>query len=182
LTHQRDLIDVIQKSRERLKTVLGRLQRFVGLDQAEIKPVDLKCAIEDAIALAAPNEQTRVICELPENENPTIRCHPAKLNQTFLNPVQNGLDALQGKGELRIRMHCKPRSVAIEFADTGRGMAAAKVDKALDFGFTTKIDGRIGLRLGLPTCNRTVTELGGRLDIKSELGKGTTVRVKLPLG
>jgi signal transduction histidine kinase len=182
IDQQKQLVSVLAQSRARIEEVLARLQRFVGLDAAEIKPLDLGDALRDAIALVRPTagEAIEIVSELPE-QAPAIPCYPSKLNQVFLNLIQNAVDALEGQGTLRIEMEVGERQVVISFVDTGRGIAAGKLGQVLDFGFTTKLGGRVGLRMGLPASNQAVNELGGRLSINSELGRGTTVTVTLPL-
>ncbi len=182
IDQQKQLVSVLAQSRARIEEVLGRLQRFVSLDAAEIKPLDLGAALRDVIALVQPtvDEKVTIVAELP-NDAPQIPCYPSKLNQVFLNLIQNAVDALEGQGELRIAMKVDSRRVVITFEDTGRGIAAGKLEQVLDFGFTTKLGGRVGLRMGLPASNQAINELGGRLAIHSELGRGTTVTVILPI-
>ena len=71
-------------------------------------------------------------------------------------------------------------SVVIEIADTGVGITADDLQKVMEPFFTTKIEGK-GTGLGLPICRRIAQEHHGTFDITSEVGKGTTVRVVLPV-
>jgi signal transduction histidine kinase len=71
-------------------------------------------------------------------------------------------------------------SVLVEFADSGEGIAESNLKKIWQPFYTTKPEGK-GTGLGLPICSRIIEEHGGAISLQSKLGKGTTVRVALPL-
>ncbi len=108
------------------------------------------------------------------------------LRQVFLNLLTNAGDAMPDGGTLTLRVapgfqdDVRP-AVTIEFADTGLGISPEHLSKVMEPFFTTKEEGK-GTGLGLAICRRAVQEHGGAIHISSELGKGTTIRIVLPVG
>ena len=116
---------------------------------------------------------------------PDIFADRQQLRQVFLNLFTNAADAMPRGGRLvpRVRpgeLHPARPAVVIEVADTGVGIPAEHVSRVTEPFFTTKEDGK-GTGLGLAICRRIVQDHHGTLDIESEVGKGTTVRVTLPV-
>jgi signal transduction histidine kinase len=182
---QAEALEVMDGSRQRLSQVLDNLGRFAALDRPEVVPVDICASIDDALALVSvsASEQLRLVKEFPE-PHPMIRCQPGKLNQVFLHLLENAVkavEAVEGSGEVRVTVEVDRDKVRVVIADTGRGIAEAKLPQVLDFGFTIKTGGRMGLRLGLPASRQAVQELGGELLLNSTAGSGTRVVVELPL-
>lgn len=178
-----ELSEVARRSAARISGVLDSLRRFVSLDEAEVKPLELRRAVEDALNLLAPaaGPGVTVTTEFPE-EPVRVRCFPARLNKVFLNLLQNAFTAVAGEGTVGVTVRRQGSEVTVEVADNGPGIPAELRARLFDLGFTTKRGGRVGMRLGLPSSKRWVEELGGRLELSSEEGRGTRVRVHLPLG
>ena len=114
-----------------------------------------------------------------------VEANEARLGQVFLNLVVNAAQAIaEGRtedNEIRISTSADPGcGVAVEIADTGPGMSAAMLGRLFTPFFTTKPVG-MGTGLGLSICHRLITGFGGSIDVTSELGKGTTFRIVLPL-
>jgi signal transduction histidine kinase len=102
-----------------------------------------------------------------------------------LNLVNNACDAMQAGGTLTLHIRNEklengvPGAV-IEIADTGHGIPPEVLPKVMDPFFTTKEEGK-GTGLGLAICRRIVQEHHGAIQIDSEVGKGTTIRITLPV-
>jgi len=111
---------------------------------------------------------------------PSIQCQPSRLNQVFLNMLVNSADAIKERGTITIRSGLEGALVWIEFEDTGSGIAAGDLARIFDPFFTTKAVGK-GTGLGLSVSYGIVHEHHGRIDVASQLGKGTVFRVWLPL-
>jgi PAS domain S-box-containing protein len=104
-----------------------------------------------------------------------------QLRQVFLNLLTNALDAMPEGGILTVRVSAaKSGRVTIEFTDTGTGIRPEHLPRVTEPFFTTKDEGK-GTGLGLAICKRIAQEHGGTLTVESTLGKGTTVRVELPV-
>ena len=114
---------------------------------------------------------------------PTIQADRQQLRQLFLNLLTNASDAMAQGGKLFVRAEATwleaAEAVAIDFADTGEGIAADHLEKIWEPFFTTKPEGK-GTGLGMAICRRIVEEHGGTIEIESETGRGTTVRMSFP--
>jgi len=99
----------------------------------------------------------------------------------FLNLVNNALDAMEKTGgEITVTSRLEKKSVSVMIADTGPGIAEANLARIFDPFFTTKPVGK-GTGLGLSICYGIVNKMGGAIDIKSQVGKGTTFIIRIPL-
>jgi signal transduction histidine kinase len=181
VTASRELIHVQQSSLGRIASLMGSLKGFVSLDAAQLAEVDVREGIESALTLLRPEfgQRVHVVKEYPETV-PRVRCYPEKLNQVFLNLLQNAMRAVSAGGEIRISISNGSKQVKVQVVDTGAGIRAERLRDLFDFGFVTKEAGRVGLRLGLPLSKRNLEEIGGTLHVDSTPGQGTIVRVTLP--
>ncbi|MFZ5585194.1 MAG: ATP-binding protein [Thermodesulfobacteriota bacterium] len=110
---------------------------------------------------------------------PLVRVDRDQLQQVVLNMVMNAAQAMDGGGRLTIKTRAKDGWVRIAVADTGPGIAKEHLPLIFDPFFTTKPPGQ-GTGLGLSICDRIVSAAGGRIEVKSRPGKGTTFTVLLP--
>jgi signal transduction histidine kinase len=115
---------------------------------------------------------------------PLVDANESRLGQVILNLVVNAAHAIgDGHAEANtIRLVARTDDAGwavVEVSDTGCGIPAKNLERIFDPFFTTKPVG-VGTGLGLSICHRIVTELGGRIEVASEVGKGTTFRVALP--
>ncbi len=111
---------------------------------------------------------------------PEVECMPSQINQVFLNLLVNAVQAIETKGVITIRTGGQGGEVWIEVEDTGKGIAAENLKKIFDPFFTTKPVGK-GTGLGLSVSFGIVQKHGGRIEVHSEFGKGTVMRVWLPI-
>ncbi|MBB83574.1 MAG: hypothetical protein CL931_07160, partial [Deltaproteobacteria bacterium] len=120
--------------------------------------------------------------------DPRVRCDPSRFEQIILNLVANARDAIEGTGTIVVRVRTHPESeenrrslgeVEIEVSDDGAGMSKEIQDRIFDPFFTTKPVGE-GTGLGLSTVHGIVHQSGGRLEVTSSEGQGTTLRVFFP--
>jgi signal transduction histidine kinase len=107
---------------------------------------------------------------------------PSQVERVFLNLIINAAEAMDGNGRLTIttRQNLKKESVEIRVQDTGHGISAENMSKIFDPFFTTKETGH-GVGLGLAISYGIVQEHGGSITVESELEKGTTFTVSMPL-
>lgn len=175
-----DLLLVMTSSANRLSELIGSLKRFVSLDQSSHQRLDLRESIDSALAVLGPSLTPDItIRQNYLDSDLRIKGDPAKLNQLFWNLLQNSLTALKGKGEIRIDARRDDGEIQVDLSDNGVGIPEDRLHDVFDFGFTQK-NGRVGLRLGLPTSKLTVDELGGEISIESVPGEGTSVHLRLP--
>ena len=107
---------------------------------------------------------------------------PSQIQQVFLNLIINAAEAMPGEGHLTLatRLAASGKAVEVEFADTGCGIKQADLERIFEPFFTTK-GARRGTGLGLAISYGIVKEHRGTIAVESEVGKGTTFVVSLPL-
>jgi two-component system NtrC family sensor kinase len=114
---------------------------------------------------------------------PPVHVNEDQMKQVFIALMSNASDAMEADGSLTIRTHCNEleteRLVCVELSDTGCGIPPQHLPKIFDPFFTTKPLGR-GTGLGLSVCYGIVSEHGGRIEVDSTEGVGTTFRLLLP--
>jgi signal transduction histidine kinase len=118
----------------------------------------------------------KVICE---PGLPLVQISSDQLKQVILNMVRNAEDAMPQGGELVIRTTQQGPFVEFSITDTGSGISKEHREHIFDPFFTTKRHGR-GMGLGLSVSYGIVNTANGRIEVESEVGKGSTFRVKLP--
>jgi len=124
----------------------------------------------------------RIEVERHLGDIPSITCSPSQVNQVLLNLLNNSSQAMD-KPQGRITITTRPAgdgAVAIDVEDNGKGIAADALPKIFDPFYTTKEPGK-GTGLGLSIAYKIVTQHGGRIDVRSTPGEGTTVTVTLPV-
>ncbi|ABB37497.1 integral membrane sensor signal transduction histidine kinase [Oleidesulfovibrio alaskensis G20] len=113
---------------------------------------------------------------------PMLSASPSELQQVFINLVNNALDAMEDRrdGTLTVTSRLQGNTAVITVSDTGQGIPDTLLNKIFDPFFTTKSVGK-GNGLGLSICHGLVTRAGGDIRVQSELHKGTTFTVELPV-
>jgi signal transduction histidine kinase len=171
---------------DRIGDIVGSLRSFARLDESEIKRVDLHEGLDSALQLAGHMLESRVTLERDYGELPPIECRPGELNQAFMNLLTNAVQAItvQGdsvEGTVRVRTRLRGDEVHMAIEDDGSGIAPEQQGRLFDPGYTTKGVG-VGTGLGLSIAYRIVASHGGRIDVRSEPGQGSTFTVVLPVG
>ncbi|MDA0987771.1 MAG: ATP-binding protein [Chloroflexi bacterium] len=111
---------------------------------------------------------------------PHIWCNGEQIRQVFVNLVANALDAMSKEGFLDISTRAEEDRVEIKLTDTGVGIPREQLERVFDPFFTTKPDGK-GSGVGLASSRRTVEQHEGTITLDSQVGKGTTVTIVLPV-
>ena len=180
---QRSLRIIISEV-ERMANLVTNLLQFTRRNYRQISTIDIREELTrsiDLISYYLRNRKIEVVREFDESFAP-IHADRQQLRQVFLNLMTNAGDAMPEGGVLTVRVldQSEHSRVVIEFADTGRGIAAGDLKKVWEPFFTSKAEGK-GTGLGLSICSRIVEEHGGTIALESEVGKGTTVRLVLPV-
>ncbi len=110
---------------------------------------------------------------------PPVNADGGQIQQALIVLATNAIDAMPDGGTLTFRVFSKGSRVCLEIEDTGSGIAPENVSKIFEPFFTTKEVGK-GTGLGLSVCYGIVSEHGGRLSVRSNVGKGTTFSIFLP--
>jgi two-component system NtrC family sensor kinase len=176
-----DIARINQLACDRIITIVSSLRNFARLDEAELQVADLHLGIESTLTLVHHELKNRIQVVKDYGDIPSVRCHPNQINQVFMNMLVNGSQAIKGEGTISIRTFREGDIVSVQFSDTGVGIPAENLPRIFDPGFTTKGVG-VGTGLGLSICFKIVQDHGGRIDVESEVGKGSTFTIRLPIG
>lgn len=178
---QADLRRSIQQSAERLKDLIGRMQRFTNLDETELQSSDVNALLKDVAALLQPHEETGTKVELRLNEVPPVLCRPQQMSAVFSSLLKNAIQAVNGNGRVVISTAKKKSSVEIRIEDNGRGLSADELQTIFDPGFRESGGRMAAGNWSMFNSRQIVREHGGEISISSNQGQGTQVTVTLPL-
>jgi len=173
---------------ERCKGLVHNLLTFCHMGQLaeeECRKIDCEKLFERVSTLLTyriEKENVQVITCTPE-ERPGIWAKENSMQQVFLNLMSNSLDAVRESPnkEIRFEMQQSGEWIEIAISDTGCGISPEQMERIFDPFFTTKPVGK-GTGLGLSVSKSIVESQGGTLNCLSELGKGTTFVIKMPIG
>lgn len=165
---------------DRVTRIVTDLKGFSNVDQAEEKVVDLNESIRSVCNVAAPQLQGRAELLLELGELPALRCMPGQLNQVFLNLLLNATQAMTKPGRIRIQTALENGEIRISIADTGSGIPESVLPRIFDPFYTTRDVGQ-GTGLGLTVSRDVIIAHGGRIEVDSEVGTGTTFTIHLPV-
>ena len=173
----------------RISTIVSAMKEFAHPDQRDKRAADLNRALRATLTIA--NNQLRYVAEVETDfgELPSVMCHLGDINQVFLNLLVNAAHAVADavgesgrRGLVRVRTAHEGDRVRIDVSDSGCGIPEAIRDRVFEPFFTTKDVGR-GTGQGLSIARSIVVDKhGGSLTFVSEVGKGSTFTILLPVG
>lgn len=172
-----EFISIMIREVERLNKVVEDFLRFARPLPLQTTDVDLGEEISSVIHLVK-GQAAGIDIELLPFSIPRVRADREKLVQVFLNIILNAIQAMPGRGRLTISADKVDNYIDVSFGDTGAGIPEEGREKLFKPFFTTK---STGTGLGLAISNRIVEAHGGKITFESELGKGTTFKVRLPV-
>jgi len=164
----------------RIHGIVSSLRTFARLDQAREDDIDIHELLESTLPLVGHLLGNRIVVHRNYGSIPPLRCYPDKLNQVWMNLLVNAAQAIKGAGEIRLRTFTSNSHAIVEISDTGTGIPPEDLTRIFDPGFTTK-GVRVGIGLGLAIVHRIVEEHRGSIEVESEVGRGSTFRVSLPM-
>ena len=165
---------------ERISHIVKALRNFARLDEEEFKPVDIHEGIDTTLVLLENKYRDRLRIIKEYGELPEVKCQAAQLNQVFMNILNNACEAIEGEGDIHIRTYLENDQIYIKISDNGVGIPLENLEKIFDPGFTTK-GVKVGIGLGLSIGYKIMEDHGGSIQVESEVGKGTTVTIRLPV-
>lgn len=177
----KEYLALIRSEAFRCKSITNGLLDFSRTRAGEHTPVDVSGMLESAARLIAHQKRgmsVEIMLEVSTDVVP-VSGDEGQLQQAVIALSTNAIDAMPDGGRLTLGARNEEGHVLIEVSDTGLGIAPENLTKIFDPFFTTKEIGR-GTGLGLAVCYGIVTEHGGRLDVQSAIGKGTTFTISLP--
>ena len=179
-----DLSDLMAESKDgitRVKKIVQNLKDFSHVDTSdEFHMADLHQGLESTLNIVNNEIKYKADVIKEYGELPEVECLASQLNQVFMNLLVNAAHAIEAHGTITIRTGLQGDEVWVDVADTGKGIAAEHLKKIFDPFFTTKPVGQ-GTGLGLSLSYGIVQKHHGRMEVNSEVGRGTTFRVWLPI-
>lgn len=176
-------INQIQTQGRRCKEITHKLLSFARQTDSTIKDVNIKELLEELVAFShkrAKYSMVEIHTDFPENL-PCLKASASELQQVFFNLVNNAIDAMDNQGG-RLTISCRKNQqyIVTKLSDTGKGIAEPNLERIFDPFFTTKPVGK-GTGLGLSICYGIIEKMGGKIEVQSSVGEGTTFTVTLPL-
>jgi len=176
----RALVKECREGTERIKKIVMDLKDFAHPGEDTCKAADIHQCIESTLNVVHNELKYKAKVAKAFGRLPLVNCFPQQLNQVFMNILVNAAQAIETKGEIAIRTRCANGCVEIEFRDNGCGIAPENRSRIFDPFFTTKEVGK-GTGLGMNIAYNIVKKHHGSIDVDSQVGKGTTFTIRLPM-
>jgi len=175
-----NLLNEIESSTSRISDLVGAIKEYTFMDQAPVQNVDVVKSLETTLTIL--NHKLKRGVQVQRDYQPTpllVNSFGSELNQVWTNLIDNAIDAMGGKGDLRVRTFRDDGCVVVEIADNGPGISPEIKSHIFEPFFTTKGVGE-GTGLGLDTVQRIVKKHRGNVQVDSKPGD-TRFQVWLPL-
>ena len=167
---------------DRCASITAKMLKFGRAGESSPRLVELSSGLAEIVALLDRQARVRNVALSVDADPalPRVTADPLELEQVVVNLVQNAFHALPGGGRVEIAALPGEGEVFLEVRDDGTGMAPEVADRIFEPFFTTKPVGE-GTGLGLSICYGIVRGWGGALEVESEPGRGTVMRIRFPL-
>ncbi len=174
-----DMLSDIVLGLDQMRELVENLLDFTRLDKTKITHFDLAVGLKNVVYMARSVISDEIDIVEDYYDLPEIICNPTKLNQVFMNLVNNAAQSINGAGTITIKCFEDDDIVNIEISDTGTGILDEDVDHIFDNYYSTKPHNK-GTGIGLPIAKRIVQDHGGTINFKTKVGVGTTFVVQFP--
>lgn len=163
----------------RVKRIVQDLKDFSHVDESERQWANLETGLDSTLNVVWNELKYKAEVVKEYGAIPQIECFPSQLNQVFMNLLVNAGHAIKERGRITVRTGQVGGDVWVEVEDTGNGIQPEHLGRIFEPFFTTKPVGE-GTGLGLSLSYGIVQKHGGRIEVRSELGKGSAFKVVLP--
>ncbi len=180
------LIKSCQDGAQRTRDIVLGLRNFSRLEEAQLKEIDLREALDTTLELLQGEIKNRLQVHRQYETIPPVLCYASQINQVFMNILSNAVQAIQGTGQLWVTTIPlkanvnQPGRVQISIQDSGMGMDSVTLEKIFEPFFTTKGVGQ-GTGLGLSISYGIIQNHGGEIQVRSQKGIGTEFVIIIPL-
>ena len=175
-----DLLDELENGTSKISDLVKAIKEYSYMDQAPVQDVDLKKGLENTLTILSHKLKKGVNLMRDYHSTPLlVNSYGSELNQVWTNIIDNAVDAMQGKGELRIKTFLDGDCAVVEIGDSGPGIPPDIQSRIFEPFFTTKGVGD-GTGLGLDTALRIVRKHRGSITVNSKPGD-TRFQVRLPM-
>ena len=178
----RESLAAIAQQVDRCKEIVSELHDLAAELQPVIQRVDINELADQITHLIDKEAAARNIRveRVLQPQVPHIFTDPPLLRQVILNLLANATQAIEADGEIRVGTSVGANWVEVWVQDNGRGIPPGDLDKVFTPFFSTKARGK-GCGMGLAICRGIIERLGGSISVDSDVGKGTTFTIRLPL-
>lgn len=163
----------------RVARIVSALKDFSSVDRTQEGVADVNHLLGNACEVLAGRFADRIRLITGFAELPALRCHAGQLSQAFLNILLNAVQAIAERGEVEVVTVLEDGDIIVRIRDSGAGIAPEALARVFEPFFTTREPGH-GAGLGLTVARDVIQAHGGRVEVASELGVGTTVTMILP--
>ncbi len=172
-------LEIINRETNRAARIVKRLLEFAHQSEPKISSVDINREIDNVLNVLEPQlYRTKITTDL--EPLPLIMADGEQIQQVIMNMLTNSIQSITTDGEIIIKTAAKNDHIEISITDNGCGISQDNIGKIFDPFFTTKMPGE-GTGLGLSICYGIIKKHNGSIDVKSEVGIGTTFTIKLPV-
>ncbi|MCH7761566.1 GAF domain-containing protein [candidate division TA06 bacterium] len=177
-----EFLNIIVEEVDRLDSVVSEFLDFARPMNPKPKPEDIENIIHTTLQLIEKEGSLKSVKveKSFSSDLPYVLVDKGQMKQVFLNLFQNAIQAMPGGGELEITGRCNPQTMnlVLQFTDTGSGIPESDLRKIFEPFFTTK---EKGIGLGLSIVQRIIEAHKGTIQVESQVGKGTTFTITLPI-
>jgi signal transduction histidine kinase len=175
------LLAEAKASTRRISELVAAVRSYSQLDRASMQQIDVTDGLDSTLVMLGHKLRDGVtVVREYSADVPRIEAYAGELNQVWTNLIDNAVDAMDGRGTLRVATRVEGDTVVVEISDTGPGMPSQVASRAFEAFYTTKDVGE-GTGLGLDIARRIVVERhGGTISIDSRPGD-TVLRVRIPV-
>lgn len=181
---QEDVTQLVNESLDglrRVKDIVQALKDFSHVGETDWQMADLHHGLDSTLNIANNEFKYKATIDKQYGTLPLVKCLASQLNQVFMNLIVNASHAIKESGVITIRTGTRNDEVWVCISDNGVGIAPENLQRIFEPFFTTKPIGQ-GTGLGLSLSYNIIQKHGGRIDVESELGKGTSFTIYLPAG
>jgi|GEM_PF-4364360 len=160
---------------DRILSIINRMLKFAKAKSEEMETTDVNKVIEDTLSMLDGRIKDKGVKTAKSLAAKTrIMANPVMLSEAFFNIMQNSLDFMEKDGVLRAKSSDTENGIEVEIEDTGAGMTKEQVEHIFEPFFTTRAE---GTGLGLSISHRNILDHKGRIQVSSQVGKGTSFKI-----
>ena len=178
-TEYSDITSLLRGEVIRVNKIITQFLSYAKPLDLKLRTIDIKSLFDDLYILFIDQaKQKSIKFILQNNDSIILKLDIDLMKQCLMNIIQNAFDAVGNGGEVVVQYLRKQNELLIKISDTGEGISAEKLRKIFDLYFTTKRDGN---GLGLSISQKIISQHNGTITVASEINKGTTFKIILPI-
>ena len=180
LQEVKQLLSGIEEGARRTMEIVKGLRNFSRLDEGEKKLADINEGIDSTLLMLRNQLKNRIEVVKNFGSIPQLLCYPGKLNQVFMNIINNAGQSIEGNGIIEISTIYEKKNIQVSIKDNGKGMSPEVAEHIFEPFYTTKDVGK-GTGLGLSISYGIIKEHDGEIVVKSNEGEGTEFVITMPV-